>query len=131
VRKNWLARIQANTVTRGARGAVLGRWFRSRPVVPDAAFQDAGEPYPGHWRHSTEPWPGVTREQVLTALDELPDTWRAVLLRRDGAVPARGGGDAAVAAELGLTADQERDILTRARAALRDGVDRAHRTGPR
>jgi hypothetical protein len=69
----------------------------------------------------------------VAALAELPDTWRAVLLGHDGAVRERAGSppdDAAVAAGLGLTVAQERDILTRARAALRDAVDRAYQTRP-
>ncbi len=136
MRKNWLARIEANTAARRARNATVavGRWFRSRPVVPDSAFQGGAEPYPGHWRRFPEPWHGISRAQVLAALEELPDTWREVLLRRDGSARDRAGRetvDAAIADELGLTPAQERDILARARAALRDGVDRAQEAGPR
>ena len=134
MRKNWLAGIEATAVARRARtvSAVAGRWFRSRPVVSDAAFQSTAEPYPGHWREFPEPWPVTSRAELVGALAELPDTWRAVLLRHDGAVRERAGSppdDAAVAARLGLTVAQERDILTRARAALRDAVDRAHESG--
>jgi hypothetical protein len=141
MRKNWLARAEMNAVRRGTRSvfAVAGRWFRARPVVPDSAFQDEGEPYPGHWRHAPRLWLPArpAAAQVLAALEELPATWRKVLLRHDGLPRAPDGPtgpaevDAAVAGELGLTVDQERDILTRARAALRDRLARGRETGTR
>jgi len=37
MRKNWPA-------------SAWNRWFGAEPLAPDAAFQDASEPYPGHWR---------------------------------------------------------------------------------
>jgi RNA polymerase sigma-70 factor, ECF subfamily len=123
MRRNALGRAVANTVGHAARrfGATGARWFRPRPLVPDAAFQDADEPYPGHWRRLPLPWPpGLGgRAAVQAALDALPATWREVLLRRDVA----GEDDRRVAAELGLTAEQERDVLARARAALRARLD--------
>ena len=124
MRKNELGRIEASTVRRVASrvGAVGACWFRPRPLVPDDAFQDASEPYPGHWRRFPEPWPpasGADPAAVAAALATLPGTWRGVLLRRD----VVGLDDEQVAAELGLTVAQERDILTRARTALRDRLD--------
>jgi RNA polymerase sigma-70 factor, ECF subfamily len=121
MRKNWLANVWS-------------RRFRAEPVVPDADFQAATDPYPGHWRRFPEPWPvapagrpeaaGLTYEQQ-TALDAaltgLPDRWRDVLMAHD--VEARD--DRQIADDLDLTVDQERDILTRARAAVRDQLDRA------
>jgi hypothetical protein len=123
MRKNGLARLEANTVARGVR-AWAGRWFRRRPVVPDSAFQDSSEPYPGHWREFPREWPGsVTSDQLRKALATLPPTWRVVLLRHDGA--------SGVTVESGLTDAQERDILTSARAALRDALDAAQRRAAR
>jgi RNA polymerase sigma-70 factor (ECF subfamily) len=122
VRKNGLGRLEANTVRRVARraGAVGARFFRA-PLVPDQAFQEAGEPYPDHWRRFPQPWPSGTGDPAAleAALDGLPETWRRVLLRRD----RDGVDDPDVAAELGLTLEQERDVLARARAALRDRLD--------
>jgi RNA polymerase sigma-70 factor (ECF subfamily) len=139
MRKNWLGRAEANAVRHGTRGvfAVAGRRFRARPIVPDSAFQDQGEPYPGHWRHAPQPWPQAARPraaQMLAAFEELPATWRRVLLRHDGRTRApaeRAGLDDTVAGELGLTVDQERDILTQARAALRDRLARGPESGTR
>lgn len=126
MRKNELGRIEASTVRRVARrvGAVGARWFRPRPLVPDGAFQDASEAYPGHWRRFPEPWPpdsGAHPAVLRDALATLPGRWRGVLVRRD----VEGLDDAQVAAGLGLTVEQERDILARARAALRDRLDAA------
>jgi len=140
VKKNWLARLEANAVVRGTRtaGAVAGRWFRSRPLVQDAAFQQAHEPYPGHWSRSPAPEPPIKpaagSERVLAALEELPDTWRRVLLHHDvpGAARAeRQDVDSTVAAALGLTVAQERDILARARASVRDTVTGTPEADPR
>jgi RNA polymerase sigma-70 factor (ECF subfamily) len=124
MRRNWLGL-----------GAVWARRFRPRPLVPDAAFQDAAEPYPGHWRRFPAAWasPSSAQDAALedpvlrAALDELPGTWRRVLLARD----ATGRTDTEVAAELGLTVAEERAILTRARAAVRDRLDDVQSTeGP-
>ena len=117
MRKNWLGRGEANTVRWATARA---RFFRA-PLVPDQAFQNEDEPYPDHWRRLPQPWePGVATPGALeTALAELPEAWRRVVLRRD----RDGVDDADVAAELGLTVEQERDVLARARAALRDRLD--------
>jgi RNA polymerase sigma-70 factor (ECF subfamily) len=120
MRKNALGRLQANAVAR-ARGWAA-RWYRPRPIVPDDAFQDEDEPYPGHWRSFPEPWAGpVSAETLREALTTLPDTWREVLLRHDG--PLGESDDADV--DRGLTGTQERDILAQARAALRAAIEAA------
>jgi DNA-directed RNA polymerase specialized sigma24 family protein len=127
MRKNWLAAARAHL-------------FRARPLVPDAAFQSATEPHPGHWRRFPEPWPvalaGRSDVEARTteppaalaaALAGLPALWRRVVM----AHAAARGGDEQVAKDFGLSLDQVRDILARARAAVRDGLDRARTGGPR
>jgi RNA polymerase sigma-70 factor (ECF subfamily) len=127
MRKNWLA-------------AAWAHWFRVRPLVPDAAFQGTNEPCPGHWRRFPGPWPGAraggpdadartTRHHAAAeaAFAGLPALWRHVVLAR---FLARRG-DQQVAADLGLTVKQLRDILARARAAVRDELDRVRTDGPR
>lgn len=127
MKKNWLGRAEANTIRAGGRRAAAfwGRAFRRRPLVPDAAFQTADEAYPGHWRRFPGPITPADRSRraaAQVALAELPDTWRRVLVGRD----VLGHSDARVASELGLSIDQERDILTDARAAVRARLDAEH-----
>lgn len=120
MRKNWLA-------------AAWTRRFRARPVVPDAAFQDATEPCPGHWRQFPDPWPAVPAGQLRANLHKLgqrmepevrlvglPEMWRQVVTAR----AATRGDDRKVADEHDLTLAQERDVLARVRAAGRDRLDR-------
>jgi RNA polymerase sigma factor (sigma-70 family) len=127
MRKNWLA-------------AAWAHWFRARPLVPDAAFQTMNEPYPGHWRRFPGPWPGAPggapdadartaqdHAAVEAAFAGLPARWRHVVLAR---YLARCD-DQQVAADLGLTVKQVRDILARARAAVRDELDRVQTDAPR
>jgi RNA polymerase sigma-70 factor (ECF subfamily) len=125
MRKNWLA-------------AGWAHWFRARPLVPDAAFQGTNEPYPGHWRRFPEPWPSAPADEpdarttrhhaaVEAAFAGLPALWRHAVLARSLA----RCDDQQVAADLGLTVKQVRDILARARAAVRDELDRARTDGPR
>ncbi|HXT87720.1 MAG TPA: hypothetical protein VN714_00525 [Trebonia sp.] len=127
MRKNWLA-------------AAWAHGFRAEPLVPDAAFQGTNEPYPGHWRRFPEPWPSAPAGEpgadarttqhhaaAEAALAGLPALWRRVVLARDLARCA----DQQVAADLGLTVKQVRDILARARAAVRDELDRARTDRPR
>jgi RNA polymerase sigma-70 factor (ECF subfamily) len=127
MRKNWLA-------------AAWTRRFRARPVVPDAAFQGSAEPYPGHWRRFPGPWPAAQADQagaearvsgqqaaLEAALARLPELWRRVVTARDVA----HRDDQQVAGELDLTVGQERDILARARAALRERLDRTGTDAPR
>jgi RNA polymerase sigma-70 factor, ECF subfamily len=134
--KAWLARAAASTVLRGegqTRIARWSRWFRRSSPVPDSEFQGPGEPYPDHWRHFPEPWPAAfaadagVRRRLREALNELPATWRAVIRRRD--LAGQSGED--VARELGITVEQQRSILTMARAALRDQLANLFSRGAR
>lgn len=131
--KAWLARVASSTVLRGTgrtRVARWSRWFPRSGPVPNTAFQDADERYPDHWRRSPEAWPptvtatSAAQSVLQGSIDELPTTWRTVVRERD--IEGRRGED--VARELGITVEQHRRILTRARAALRDQVaDLVHR----
>jgi RNA polymerase sigma-70 factor (ECF subfamily) len=126
MRKNWLA-------------AAWAPRFRAKPLVPDAAFQGTNEPYPGHWRRFPEPWPsapacepdadGRTTEHhaaAEAAFTGLPSQWRVVVARYLARRAAQQ-----VAADLGLTVKEVRDILARAQAAVRDELDRARTGRPR
>ena len=125
--KGWLARAAANTESRGEEPRTRfarqpARWFARTPAVPASRFQEAGEPFPRHWRRLPEPWttvdPAGAEVQVTlaAAIDELPATWREVVIARD----ALGRDPADVSERLSLTPRQQRAILNRARARLRE-----------
>jgi RNA polymerase sigma-70 factor (ECF subfamily) len=121
------ARLVACTAEHGPARSRVRRWIRwmsGRPEPPDPRFQGSDEPYPRHWRTGPTPWPAgstdepAVRERLDRAVRSLPPRWRAVLLARDGdRQPAEQ-----VAAELGVPVAQQRRILNRARAAVRDEV---------
>ena len=60
-------------------------------------------------------------ETLRAALAALPDPWRRVVILRD----VDGRPPAEVSAATGLTAEQQRDMLNRARAQLREDLGRA------
>ena len=123
-----IARMIANL---GARGRAVGnhfawwsRWFPPAATVDANRFQGEGDPYPDHWKEFPRPWPAghaVKPEAVRAALAALPDQWRRVVIMRDvdGRLPAE------VSAATGLTADQQRDVLNRARELIREELGRA------
>jgi RNA polymerase sigma-70 factor, ECF subfamily len=99
------------------------------PPVDREQFQDDTEPYPGHWRDTPVPWPYLDRaDPVFLAVVEaglavLPDTWAGAVRGHD----VEGRTEAEVAADLGVTVAQLRDLLNRARAMLREHL--AHALG--
>jgi RNA polymerase sigma-70 factor (ECF subfamily) len=102
------------------------RWFAPTPTVARSRFQDAHEPFPGHWRRFPDPWrtddpaDAVVQETLATAIEGLPATWRVVVLARD----ALDQEAVEVSDQLGLTLRQQRAILNRARARLRERLAR-------
>jgi DNA-directed RNA polymerase specialized sigma24 family protein len=113
------ARMIANLAARGRalgnRFAWWSRWF------PPATTVDSN---PDHWKEFPRPWPAshaaVKSEALKAALAALPDSWRQVVILRD--VDGRPPAD--VSAATGLTAEQQRDVLNRARALLRENLGR-------
>jgi DNA-directed RNA polymerase specialized sigma24 family protein len=129
--KGWLARAAASTARHGPARSGVRRWIRWLPDHADPVdprFQGADEPYPRHWRSGPAPWPaGFTadpaiRERLDRAVRSLPPLWRAVLLARDA---DRRPGEQ-VAADLGISVAQQRRVLNRARAAVRDELAGRH-----
>ena len=123
----WLGRAAAATALRGEEprnrfARWTARWFDRTPAVAAARFQGDGEPFPHHWRRFPEPWPTVdpvdpvVRATLAAAVEDLPTTWREVIIARD----ALGRDAADVSAQLGLSPRQQRAILNRARARLRE-----------
>jgi len=123
-----IARMIANLAARGRalgnRFAWWSRWFPPATTVDSNRFQGNGEPYPDHWKEFPRPWPAnhaaVKSEALKAALAALPDSWRQVVILRD----VDGRPPAEVSAVTGLTAEQQRDVLNRARALLREHLGR-------
>jgi RNA polymerase sigma-70 factor (ECF subfamily) len=103
----------------------IGRWVRRFPPTPtvdESRFQGPGEPYPRHWRAFPRRWraldphdPGV-RATLARAVEELPRPWRDVVVDRDvdGLTPRE------TSERRGVTLAQQRAMLNRARARLRE-----------
>jgi RNA polymerase sigma-70 factor, ECF subfamily len=123
-----IARMITNLAARGqARGnrfAWWSRWFPPARTVDADRFQREGEPYPDHWKEFPRPWPAghsVHADALKAALAALPDPWRRVVTLRD----IEGRSPAEVSAATGLSAEQQRDVLNRARELLREHLGRA------
>ena len=121
-----IARMIANLAARGRalgnRFAWWSRWFPPARTVDADRFQVASDPYPDHWREFPRPWPrrAVKPEALKAALAALPDQWRRVVILRD----VQGRPPAEVSAATGLTPEQQRDVLNRARELLRENLGR-------
>jgi DNA-directed RNA polymerase specialized sigma24 family protein len=125
-----IARMMANLAARGRRlgnrFAWWSRWFPPATTVDPDSFRGEGDPYADHWKEFPRPWPAgraVGPEALKAALAALPDPWRRVVILRDvdGRTPAEAS------AATGLTAEQQRDILNRAREQLRETLGHALR----
>lgn len=115
----WLAAVAERAEeprNRFARRIV--HWFQPAAAVPTERFQDEDEPYPGHWRHFPERWrrDAPTDAEVADALGTLPPLWREVLVARD----VLGVDAEEISRRHGLTAAQQRAMLNKARAAVRE-----------
>jgi RNA polymerase sigma-70 factor (ECF subfamily) len=122
-----IARMIANLTVRGRalgnRFAWWSRWFPPAPTVAADHFQGESDSYPDHWKEFPRPWPTgqvVGPEALKAALAALPDPWRRVVILRD----VEGLPPAEVSAATGLTAEQQRDVLNRARELLRENLGR-------
>jgi RNA polymerase sigma-70 factor (ECF subfamily) len=136
--KTWLFQILINQArTRGAREkrsvpfASLGPTELSSEASdlgfsPDR-FRTGTEPYPGHWSTPPDRWrPDEQAERselqriILDAIAKLPDVQRQVITLRD----VDGWSSEEVCNVLDLTATNQRVILHRARAKVREALDR-------
>jgi RNA polymerase sigma-70 factor (ECF subfamily) len=123
--KTWVYRILVNTAksrgVREKRTVLLDD--EHGPTVDPARFQDADGEFPGHWREFPQAWPspestvlaGEVQRVIGEALATLPARQRSVLTLRD----IEGHTSAEVCAMLEITAENQRVLLHRARAAVR------------
>jgi DNA-directed RNA polymerase specialized sigma24 family protein len=118
-----IARMITNLAARGRalgnRFAWWSRWFPPAPTVDTDRFQGDGDPYPDHWKRFPRRWPtgqAPGAEALKAALAALPDPWRRIVILRD----VEGRPPAEVMATTGLTEEQQRDVLNRARELIRE-----------
>jgi RNA polymerase sigma-70 factor (ECF subfamily) len=141
--KTWVYRILVNTAKK--RGTAEHRsvpWTSllpqdedHGPTVDPTRFQGADGAYPGHWREAPAAWTSPEdaalnleiRRVITTVLEELPARQRAVLSLRDvGDHTAEE-----VCAMLRISAANQRVLLHRARAAVRERLAEYLGTGAR
>ncbi len=129
--KTWIYAILANK----ARTAAV----KAKRTVPFSAFGDVDGPAvdadrfraDGHWRSGIEPWDDMDPERLMQsteirgllagAIEALPGSQRAVLILRD----VEGEDGATVAAMLEISEGNQRILLHRARARLREALSGA------
>jgi RNA polymerase sigma-70 factor, ECF subfamily len=119
-----LANLAARGRGLGDRFAWWSRWFPPATTVDADRFRAGGDPYPDHWKEFPRSWPAgraVEPEVLKAALAALPQPWRRVVILRD----VDGRPSAEVSAATGLTAEQQRDVLNRARELLREELSHA------
>jgi len=141
--KTWVYRILTNTAQR--RGARESRQvpLSSRPdatrTIDPQRFQGPDEAYPGHWRELPSPWPTPVaptpehqalsqeaRSELDTALARLPERQRVVITLRD----VEGLTSDEVCEVLEISAANQRVLLHRARASVREQLERYFEPGP-
>jgi RNA polymerase sigma-70 factor (ECF subfamily) len=131
--KTWLFHILTNKAkTRGVRerrtvpfASLAGA--DDEPAVSPDRFQREGDAWPGHWATPPRPWEDPdrrlqslqARERLRDAIAALPAAQQAVLTLRD----VEGLEAEEVCALLDLSAGNQRVILHRARAKVRDALE--------
>lgn len=125
--RTWAYQILINLAKargrRDARTVPASSLTDDGPTVDPVRFYGSGEPFAGHWRTPPASWrapedsvlDAETRSQVEAALDGLPPRQRAVIVLRD--VEGYGAGE--VCQILDISAENQRVLLHRARAAVR------------
>lgn len=129
--KTWIYSILANKAKTAAQRARRTLSFSDLgnpgddPVDPDRFLAN------GHWATPVEPWDAMTPERIVSgqnlwslargAIELLPEAQRAVLILRD--VEEQDGPT--VAAMLGISEGNQRVLLHRARAAVREALSKA------
>ncbi len=139
--RTWVFRILTNlSKTRGAREARAVPWSSlvpaesGGPTVDPGRFHGADDEWPLHWTAVGRPQPwepspedatlsGEVRRQVAAALAELPERQRTVVSLRD----VHGMSAEEVCATLEITAANQRVLLHRGRARLREMLESYYR----
>ncbi|HWM73977.1 MAG TPA: sigma-70 family RNA polymerase sigma factor [Nocardioides sp.] len=128
--RTWVYRILINAAKRRAVQEQRAVPWSSLELGEEAtvdpeAFRPAGEPWAGHWWAFPDEWPeeallaAEVRTLVAEAVQRLPEQQRAVLTLRD----IEGFTGPETASMLELSEVNQRVLLHRARARLRDELD--------
>jgi RNA polymerase sigma-70 factor (ECF subfamily) len=140
--RTWVFTILVNQArTRGAREARtvplsdLGRDDDTGPTVDPGRFQGPDDPHPGGWKPAAQPvnWEGQPEGRLLagevlrlleSALTTLPPRQRTIVTLRD----VQGLSPEEACEVLGITAQNQRVLLHRGRAALRKTLEDYYRS---
>jgi RNA polymerase sigma-70 factor, ECF subfamily len=135
--RTWVLTIVANIArtraVREARSLPFSSFDRDldRPeaAVEPERFRGPEDPYPGHWRSFPTDWRTLPEERLVSmetvelvkdAIAELPESQRIVITLRD----VTGCSAAEVCDTLGVSPENERVLLHRARARVRARLER-------
>src|SRR4051794_36361062 len=130
--KTWIFRILINTAkTRGQRESrsipFSAAASADEPSVDPDRFLDSSHPFAGGWMLGPSEWQtpeeellsGETRQAILAAIEELPDSQRAVIRLRD----VEGFPPEEVSEALGISDGNQRVLLHRARSKVRQAIE--------
>jgi RNA polymerase sigma-70 factor (ECF subfamily) len=131
--RTWVYRIAMNTAKTRAQREARSIPFSAaaggdEPSVDPDRFLSADHRAAGGWALGPSEWPtpeeellsGETREVIMRAIDELPESQRAVITMRD----VEGLSSDEVAEILEITEGNERVLLHRARSKVRGAIER-------
>jgi RNA polymerase sigma-70 factor, ECF subfamily len=132
--KTWIFRILTNTAaTRGARESRIVPFSslgddNGEALDPDRFFPSDHERYPHHWALGPTPWrtpeegllSAETREVIMSSIEELPPSQRAVVTLRD----VEGWPADEVCDALEISEGNQRVLLHRARSKVRAALER-------
>jgi RNA polymerase sigma-70 factor (ECF subfamily) len=132
--RTWLFTVMINIAKRKGvrerRDADVAVMAFTGSTVDPARFRDADDRYPGHWRPEQQPSPfpetpegSVLGDELISLaqreLDKLPERQRLVVTMRD----VLGLDSAEVCEHLGITVANQRVLLHRGRAAVRQALE--------
>ena len=139
--KTWVFRILVNAAKRrSAQEKRTVPWSSvadgedTGPTVDPSRFRGPNDPYPGDWWSYPAAWPtpeqeamvAEIRNQVASALGQLPDRQQIVITLRD----VEGHTSEEVCSILEISAANQRVLLHRARAAVRKQLEEYFATSP-
>jgi RNA polymerase sigma-70 factor, ECF subfamily len=133
--RTWVLKIVANVArtraVREARSVPLSAFEdeSGEPAVDPARFRGPDDAFPGHWRSAPTDWRRLPEERLTSletlavvqeAIEQLPEAQRLVITMRDVA----GVDSDEVCDALGISAGNQRVLLHRARARVREALER-------